>query len=397
MIKLFAILLVITALVSVWGYDHYQPLVLELSPPDATLHCEIGEEGLAVHAPGQRVVASVAAFDDELYAYFNFDYLRTRSAVQPAEVLLTHRRHEEKPLPILVVPDNNLLTAIPFLESLKQQGYIPDYEWRFIAGLQLATYRQQTRVFDGAYSLPVRRRMETLSPAQKQDIVTRFVVFKSRTDPRVRKGIQPVPPTLTEAEARQLATDILTVADFFWLPLDFFLGIGAMENNYMNVPGDLEHAIWKSRPARDDIVLRRRNGRALVLNNASGVWQVTRETLRYAHKLYLEGEWDYTLLPDRLRPPEELRLDDVQPGHLTTYAGLLFRDLIDRFDGDVATAVGAYNGGPGNPNMGYEKGVRMVANYARRMLEQAARLNGQEVAETRFLAPSWKAGRAVSQ
>jgi hypothetical protein len=109
--------------------------------------------------------------------------------------------------------------------------------------------------------------------------------------------------------------------------------------------------------------------------------------LRYAHKLYLKGNWDYSLLPGHLRPSEHLDLNQVDSAHLTTYAGLLFRDLIDRFGGDVARAVGAYNGGPGNPNMRYEEGVRMVANYARRMVEQAARLNGQAVAEMKFLAP----------
>lgn len=177
------------------------------------------------------------------------------------------------------------------------------------------------------------------------------------------------------------------MASFFWLPLDFFLGIGAMENNYMDVPGDLENVVWKRRAEKGDIVLRGLRGRVLVLNYSTGVWQITRETLRYAHKLYLKGGWDYSLLPGRLRPPEDLNLDEVDPAHLTTYAGLLFRDLIDRFQGDVATAVGAYNGDPGNPNMQYQEGVRIVALYARKILEQAAWLNGQSVAEMSFLAP----------
>jgi soluble lytic murein transglycosylase-like protein len=70
---------------------------------------------------------------------------------------------------------------------------------------------------------------------------------------------------------------------------------------------------------------------------------------------------------------------------LTTYAGLLFRDLLDHFTGDVQKAVGAYNGGAGNPNLEYSAGVEMVATYARRILEQVADQNGQSVAETRFV------------
>jgi hypothetical protein len=38
--------------------------------------------------------------------------------------------------------------------------------------------------------------------------------------------------------------------------------------------------------------------------------------------------------------------------------------------------------------MGYEEGVRLVADYARNILEQAAALNNQSVSETSFFAPS---------
>ena len=109
---------------------------------------------------------------------------------------------------------------------------------------------------------------------------------------------EPVPVPLSREEAHRLAADIITVADFFQLPFDFFLGIGAMENNYMNVKGDLTHGVWKRRPAKGDVVLKRRRGRVVVLNEASGVWQITRETLRYAHRLYTKDGRDYSLLVD---------------------------------------------------------------------------------------------------
>jgi hypothetical protein len=153
----------------------------------------------------------------------------------------------------------------------------------------------------------------------------------------------------------------------------------------MNVKGDLRHAIWKKRAGRGDLVLKRRSGRVLVLNPASGVWQITRETLRYVHSLYLKDRRDYSTLPAHLRPPQELDLEELAPEVLTTYAGLLFRQLLDRFDGDVAEAVGAYNGGPGNPNPRYEEGVRTVAQHARRVMQHAAVLNGRPAAGMRFL------------
>lgn len=43
--------------------------------------------------------------------------------------------------------------------------------------------------------------------------------------------------------------------------------------------------------------------------------------------------------------------DDELIAYLMTGYQLHERNLLDRFDGDVPTAVAAYNGGPGNPNM----------------------------------------------
>ncbi len=190
---------------------------------------------------------------------------------------------------------------------------------------------------------------------------------------------------LTSAGAQRLAGDIIAVANFYDLPLDFLLGIGAMENNYMNVRGDLTHSIWKRRPAKDDIVLERRRGRVRVLNDSAGVWQITRETLRSVHRLYLSDTRDYTKLPEHLRPPKRLDIKNVSPDVLTTYAGLLLRQLLDHFHGDVGLAIGAYNGGSNNPNKRYEEGVRGVALQARSILEHAAALNGDSVLRIRWL------------
>jgi soluble lytic murein transglycosylase-like protein len=64
-------------------------------------------------------------------------------------------------------------------------------------------------------------------------------------------------------------------------------------------------------------------------------------------------------------------LNNVNGEALTTYAGLIVRDLLDRFGGDVDQAIGAYNGGARNPNPAYAAGVKNVALYARRVLEHA--------------------------
>jgi len=207
--------------------------------------------------------------------------------------------------------------------------------------------------------------------------MARFVAFKSRTDPRIRGVSGSDISALDQLEATDLAADIIAVANFYDLPLDVFLGIGAMENNYLSIRGDLTYSVWKRKPAKDDIVLKRRRRRVLVSNYSVGVWQITRETLRYAHALYLKNKdkRDYTQLPERLVPPPVLELDVTDSHVLTTYAGLLLRDLLDRFNGDIEKAVGAYNGGPRNPNPQYAAGVQIVASYARNVLERVSAVN----------------------
>lgn len=372
-----------------WGGYLLWPRTLAPAPAPPALVCRITDERTTVTLPGAYLLAEVARHDDELLAYLMFDHLRGARLLNQVEVLLGHRTVAGQPeYPVLVHLENDLLTGLPLLFRMRAERLISDFEWRFVDQGTVNLRRQQSQVFEAAYRLPVQRKLEGMTPWELAAYMRRFIRFKSLTDLRVRKQIWPVPEVLSRAEAHYLAADIITVAGFFDLPVDFFLGIGAMENNYMDATGDQGHAVWKLRAEKGDVVLRRRRGRVLVLNVSSGIWQITRETLRYAHRQYLRDERDYSALPEHLRPPKELDLEQVPPGALTTYAGLLFRELLDRFDGDVAKAVGAYNGGPGNPNLQYAAGVEAVAQHARKMMEHAAALHGRSVAEIPFLAPA---------
>ncbi len=345
------------------------------------------QQGVAsVRTPGRALVADVAIFDDELFAYMMFSYLRGFVARDGHSAWLNYTRKDNALAYVVRIglPDD-YLAGLAYLYRLRQEAGIEQTAHRWVTADTVARYQAQSAIFDQAYNLPARKRLESLPRDQLVAYVKRFIRFKAATDPRVRRRMQPVPALPSRPEAHRLAEDIVTVADFFGLPLDFFLGIGAMENNYMNVQGDLGNTIWKRRPEKGDVVLKRGKRGVLVLNESSGVWQITRETLRYAHRLYLKDRRDYTRLPEHLRPPRALNVNEVPPEVLTTYAGLFLRDLLDRFDGDVATAVGAYNGGPGRPNPRYEAGVRAVAEHARRLLEHAAVLQERPAAETRFL------------
>ena len=347
---------------------------------------QLAEGELQFPYPTSSLIAVVGRFDSELSAYLWFDYLRSRSQIQQSQVLLTATERLHHPVyRIFLVLRNNAVEVIPYLETLRAEGFISGYELVFCTPAAIAYDRAQTNVFIAAYKRPASRDLAAITDDQLAPSIARFLIFKSSTDPRTRMGNETQP--LSNTQASELAADIIAVAKFYDLPLEVFLGIGAMENNYLSIRGDLQHSIWKRRAAKGDIVLKRRRHRVLVSDYSIGVWQITRETLRYAHALYLRDlrstdARDYSQLPERLRPPTSLELDLTDTHLLTTYAGLILRDLLDRFDGDVQKAVGAYNGGPRNPNLQYAAGVQIVAEYARSILERVAAVPGTTVSPT---------------
>jgi hypothetical protein len=363
------------------------PRTLAVAAPPPILEPVWTSRGLAVTPGGREIVANVREFESEFTAWLFYQHLRSRT-FRSNELLLTTVRHPDgNSTRILVLLGPDLRRAVAQLTQWHEQRHVQTLAWSPLTDDVVNRWRQQSRIYEAAYSLPARRKLEDIPRRTLLQYMHRFIRFKSQTDPRTTNGSLPV-PVLSPDEAQQLAGDMITVAEFYDLPLDVLLGIGAMENNYMNVRGDLENTAWKRRAQRGDIVLRRSRRGVLVLNDSAGVWQITRETLRYAHRLYLRDKREYSVLPEHLRPPQELDLQEVDPAILTTYAGLLLRDLIDRFEGDTARAIGAYNGGPGNPNMRYEEGVRRVATYARTLLERAASLHGQSISDMRLLTRS---------
>lgn len=320
--------------------------------------------------------AEVASFDDQLEAFLRFEYLRGREGDHGSQILLTAARVNKKPVyKIFVLVENDLLTAVPRLMEMESRGLIAHYELNTWTKSEANYYMQQTNMFETAYDVPTAQKLENLASFQLFPALADFLIFKSQTDNRVLGGNEATAQPLTREQAKRLAADILEVAYFYSLPLDYFLGVGAMENNYMDANGDLAHAVWKKRAQRDDIVLRRKRKRVLVSDYSIGTWQISRETLRYAHQLYRKDTRNYELLPERLRPPQELDLNATNDEVLTTYAGLLLRDLLDHFDGDVGKAIGAYNGGIRSPNPAYASGVKTVAAYARRVIEHATILD----------------------
>ena len=247
------------AMVLLAGIWMWQALRLQPLPPQplGLPQARIAGQRTIVTSPGACLVAEIGRYQDELFAYLVFDHFRHAEAPPGTEALLTYRSDagREGYTLLLHFKHGDLAAAISRLVRMQFDNVIPGYDWHFAAPSVLWRAREQTRFFVTAYNLPVRRRLEGVPPVELSAYTGPFVRFKSVTDKRVRMKIEPVPSALSSAQAHRLAGDIVAVADFYELPLDSFLGIGAMENNYMNVMGDLSHATWKRRAAPGDVVL----------------------------------------------------------------------------------------------------------------------------------------------
>ncbi|HKQ88270.1 MAG TPA: hypothetical protein VJS43_16040 [Candidatus Acidoferrales bacterium] len=329
----------------------------------------------AIASPTNILMADVGDYDSTLQSYLYFDFLRSQPSVDARQTYLCRGPIPADPEHTVVFlrVDADMLRSASYLGSLVAAGLIPEHSLHSWLDADLAACRGETEKFVKEFNAPPPP-LSDIPDKQLIDPVANFILFKATTDRRLLSHADPAPIVPSPAQARQLAEDMIVVARFYSLPLDYFLGIGAMENNYMSVRGDLDHAVWKRRAQRGDIVVRRRRGRVLVRNYSRGVWQITRETLRYAQLLYLRDRStrDYSVLPEALRPSTFQDPDEVEPETLATYAGLLLRNLLDRFHGDIMQAVGAYNGGSQNPNPDYARSVHAIGQYARRMVGDAA-------------------------
>lgn len=357
-----------------WPREFHAPAQTQF--PRVFLHD--GRLGIAM--PAQALVADFGTYGTVVDTFLYLDLIRGRKAIDSTRVMTCHPPGDpQDPRRIYLDVDNDMLTSLPYVYSLVDGTSVRQFSILSWTTQDLNRCKDQSVRFEALFRVPVSTSLQQVPDVELINPLADFLVFKSATDRRVLQGIDPDLRVLNQAQAQELAQDMIVVARFYGLPLEYFMGIGAVENNYMDVRGDLAHTVWKRRPQRGDIILKRRRGRVLVENYSLGVWQITRETLRRAQALYLEDRKtrDYSLLPERLRPEITPNPDDVLPETLTTYAGLLFRTLLDHFDGNIIQAVGAYNGGVDKPNLLYAESVRNVATYARVILTHAIAVSNQ--------------------
>lgn len=366
------------------------PRTLQVHPPPIVQVTEPTVDGPRIYIPDRVLLGKLGEYHDPLFAFLMFDHLRSAPELQGVPLLLQHDTEDDGYSVWAQLP-NDLIRGGDLLAALHAEHLTPEVRYRWVTKEEWETDQSGTAMLQAAYSNPAPAALERLSDDELEVYLSSFIRFKSLTDYRIEHGTDPILTALSEVQAIQLASDMIAVADFYNVPLSLMLGIGAMENNYMNTPGDLTHTVWKRRPERGDIVLERRRRRVLVKDDSMGVWQITRKTLRHAQQLYRKDKRDYGQLPEWLRPPEKLDFDNMEPAVLTTYAGLLLRDLLDHCGDDVTCAAGAYNGTLRHPNLHYAEGVQLVADYAQRIAGNAAAVDplplDEKLAASRFVPP----------
>lgn len=322
--------------------------------------------------PNGNLVASVGHYSTELAAYLRLKYLQSLQPLAGTKILIRwpHGPHHPNYRLYVVLP-NHFIAQSNLLLKLQNQGKIPNFHLSSPPSSEIHNWSIQTSILQQVYQPTPGKPLLQLPRAELIPAVARFILFKSRTDPRSQLHLVPPGKVPTPKESLQFATDIVDVANFYHVPLSMLIGVGAMENNFLDVRGDLQHTVWMRHWQRGDVVIRRRRGWFLVKDYSLGPWQITQGTLRYAHLLFRRDTRDYSLLPPRLRPPKRLHLTHVSTPVLTTYAGLILSNLLTKFHGNPYKAAGAYNGGDRRPNMHYAQGVFLVADYAHRVIAHA--------------------------
>jgi hypothetical protein len=364
---------------------HYWPRQMPAFVPEFSQTIAQTQGGVRVYIPDRELIGELSHFGDSLFGYLMFDYYRSHSALRDSPVLLVSGgESNDRTFHVLVHLPSDLIAGVNKLAELKTFGLTAELQFQWITHSEFQRCERETEFFRETYQEPAVHHLEYLPESELAAYLRRFIRFKSLIDPRVRTQNKTVASPLSMTDSTQLAADVVAVSRFYEVPTELMLGIGAMENNYLNIPGDLENTAWKRRAQPGDIVIRRARGRVLVRNDSAGIWQITRESLRYAHGIYLKDKRDYSKLPERLRPGRKLDVNNVNSVVLTTYAGLLLRDLLDHFEGDVVQAAGAYNGTVTHPNLQYAAGVQMIANYARNFIGRAADLD-RSAFQSRFL------------
>src|ERR1700757_2546749 len=188
------------------GYTDHRlwPLDLPASAHPRVPITALQDQRLIVPFSLQVPAAEIATFNDQLEAFLRFEYLRGREAREghdTSHMYLTAVNTKKGPqYKIFVVTDNDLLTAVPQVASLKGRNLITHYEFQTWSQKEYNYYQQQSHMFDVAYDVPTDQKLETVSSSKMLPALAQFLIFKSQTDNRVVDSSDPAARPLTREQ-----------------------------------------------------------------------------------------------------------------------------------------------------------------------------------------------------
>jgi hypothetical protein len=132
---------------------------------------------------------------------------------------------------VLLVLTDDFVASVNRVTQLHSARNVEEFDWSLLPQRSLTGLRNQTTLFNSAYSLPVRRKMEDLS---KQNCVYCYAgLFVSHLRPA--RGSESALSQFHRS-LHQATPSVLLATLSLWrsydLPLEYLIGIGAMENNY---------------------------------------------------------------------------------------------------------------------------------------------------------------------
>ena len=225
-----------------WLRYHVEPIPRTSNSALPRIRYVIGN--LELGSPTGILLGRVGTYSDELTAYLRLDYLKGIESTAGARILLVTQEEDSGPRYIiyLEVPDD-IVAAERSLAGLMIAGHIKGFDLQTPTLSDIRRWEQETTLFNAAYQRPVKERLLHLPREALTSAVASFILFKVRTDRRVRERLEPAAgKELSIDDAKTFAADMIAVAEFYEIPLDMLLGIGAMENNYLDIRGDLKHA-----------------------------------------------------------------------------------------------------------------------------------------------------------
>ena len=173
-----------------WLRYHVEPIPRTSNSALPRIRYVIGN--LELGSPTGILLGRVGTYSDELTAYLRLDYLKGIESIAGNRIFLVTQEEESGPHYViyLELPDD-ILAADRSLAGLMIAGHIKGFELQSPTLVEIQQWEEETKLFNAAYQQPVKEMLLHLPRKALTSAVASFILFKVRTDRRVRERLEP--------------------------------------------------------------------------------------------------------------------------------------------------------------------------------------------------------------